>query len=180
VLGGPNEADYYELKCVDSNLDTNGNKRRYETGTVRAPGKWIKADDPSFKPDMQFAAVRAAPARPNPPRAPAAAGGARSGTLPDGRYTCQIWIGSMLSTLGFVDIKGRSYRGPSHTPGGPFKPLATDASGRVLWNPNFSSLAAAGATITGTRITGSAAKPSFNVDYTTRSGFKESLTCSRV
>jgi hypothetical protein len=99
--------------------------------------------------------------------------------LPDGRYTCQIWIGSMLSTLGHVDIKGRSYRGPSHTPAGPFKPLATDAAGRILWQPNFSSLASAGAKITGTRITGTAAKPAFNVDYTTRSGFKESLTCSR-
>ena len=104
----------------------------------------------------------------------------RGATLPDGRYTCQIWIGSMLSTLGFVDIKGRSYRGPSHTPTGPFKPLATDAAGRILWHPNFSSLASAGATITGTRITGTAAKPAFNVDYTTRSGFKESLTCSRA
>ena len=103
-----------------------------------------------------------------------------SGTsLPDGRYTCQIWIGSMLSTLGYVDIKGRTYRGPSHTPTGAFKPLAIDATGRMTWSPNFSSLASAGATITGSRVSGTAAKPAFNVDYTTARGYKESIECSR-
>jgi hypothetical protein len=113
------------------------------------------------------------------PLAASAAAGPGAAALPDGRYTCQIWIGSMLSTLGHVDIKGRSYRGPSHTPSGPFKPLAYDAAGKLLWTPNFSAMASAGQKITGTRITGSAAKPAFNVDYIGRSGMKDSLTCSR-
>lgn len=103
-----------------------------------------------------------------------------SGTsLPDGRYTCQIWIGSSLSTLGYVDVKGRTYRGPSHSPTGPFKPLALDGAGRMTWSPNFSSLAATGATITGSRVSGTAARPAFTVDYTTGRGYKESMDCTR-
>jgi len=100
-------------------------------------------------------------------------------SLPDGRYTCQIWIGSMLSTMGHVDVKGRSYRGPSHTPSGPFRPLQIDGSGKMTWEPNFSQLKAAGATITGSRVSGTAAKPAFRIDYTTARGYREAMDCTR-
>lgn len=103
----------------------------------------------------------------------------RAGALPDGRYTCQIWIGSMLSTLGKVDIKGRTYRGPSQAPSGAFKPLNIDSSGKINWSPTFSQLAAAGATITDSRVSGTAAKPAFEVNYTTARGYKESMECTR-
>ena len=94
IKAGPNQADYYELNCLDAHLQTDGKtKRRYETGITRAPGKWIKTDDPSFKPDMQFAAVRAAKAAPaaRPDPAPAAAGGPAK----RGLYTCFMWIGAV-------------------------------------------------------------------------------------
>jgi len=108
-----------------------------------------------------------------------AQGGQRGSALPDGRYTCQIWIGSMLSSLGKVDIKGRSYRGPSHTPSGAFKPLKMDGAGNIDWSPKFSQLSATGATINGSRVSGTAAKPAFEIDYTTARGYKESMECTR-
>jgi hypothetical protein len=104
---------------------------------------------------------------------PAAGGGGAS--LPDGRYACRIWIGSMLSTLGKVDIKGRTYRGPSHTPSGAYKPFSV-VNGQIQWEPNFSQLAATGARITGTRV--SAGGRGFEVDYLTARGNRESMECS--
>lgn len=111
-----------------------------------------------------------------PPLSPAHAQEVGAGTLADGRYICQIWIGSMLSTLGKVDIKGRTYRGPSHTPAGPFKPFAVK-NDEISWPLNFSQIAAAGGRITGARV--SKGGRSFVVSYVTKSGFKEGMECAR-
>jgi hypothetical protein len=49
----------------------------------------------------------------------------------------------------------------------------------MTWEPNFSQLRAVGATITGSRVSGTAAKPAFKVDYTTARGYRESMDCTR-
>ncbi|MEO7053687.1 MAG: hypothetical protein ABI191_01825 [Rhizomicrobium sp.] len=111
-----------------------------------------------------------------PPKAPEAATGK---SLPAGMYACQIWSGSMLMTLGKVEIKGATYRGPSNTPTGPFKPLVIDAAGMMSWSPNFSQLASTGAVITRSRISGTPAQPAFTVEYTTGRGYRESMDCTK-
>lgn len=116
-----------------------------------------------------------APAAKSPAKAPAATGK----TLPNGLYTCQIWSGSMLMTLGKVEIKGATYRGPAHTLSGPYKPLKIDGAGQMTWTPNFSQLASTGAVITGSRISGTAAAPAFTVEYKTGRGYNESMDCTR-
>ncbi len=111
----------------------------------------------------------------------AAPASAFAGKLPDGRYDCRILIGSARSSVGIVEVKGNSYRGPSHSPGGAWKPLSIDAAGVLRWQPNFSQISATGATITGSRVSKPVGgRPSFAVDYTTRSGWKESMDCTRV
>jgi len=105
-------------------------------------------------------------------------GGAK--TLPDGRYACQMWIGRSLSTLGYVDIKGQSYRGPSQSPSGPFKPMTIDGDGRIGWATTFSQITASGGTILGSRVSSTARSgPAFSVDYRTASGYRETIDCTR-
>ena len=100
-------------------------------------------------------------------------------TLPDGRYACQMWIGRSLSTLGYVDIKGQAYRGPSQSPSGSFKHMTIDGNGRIGWSPTFSQITAAGGAIQGSRVSGTAKSPAFSVDYTTAPGYKETIDCTR-
>lgn len=113
VLSGPNEYGNYEVNCLDSHLDTYSKKVRYES-RVQVPAKWIKPDDPSFKPDMQFAAVRPAAvvpaARPSPPPAPATVGGPAK----PGAYSCFMWIGPVqtgyLSRVPGFTLTAAGYR----------------------------------------------------------------------
>lgn len=116
-------------------------------------------------------------APPAPPQA------ATSTALPDGTYACTTWIfgagGGRSIVLGYVEISGGTYRGPSQTPSGPFQPLPIDGAGEISWSPNFSSLAAAGSTIGRSYVSGKPGAPAFTVEYRNASGSRESMDCVR-
>jgi hypothetical protein len=110
VIRGPEANNYFVLNCLQWFLDHNGKKKRYEAVT-RVSGDWIKPNDPSFEPDMQFASVRAAAAtaaRPAPPRAaPVQAAG---GPAKAGSYHCVFFINGMLQTVPGFTLIGNGYR----------------------------------------------------------------------
>jgi hypothetical protein len=101
-----------------------------------------------------------------------------AGSLPDGRYTCVGWIGSSAVTFGFVDIKGRSYRGPSHDVSGPFAPFSVAAGGALTWSRGFGEFNSNGVRYQSAKIV-PGNKPRFDVQYTTASGGAEVLNCER-
>jgi hypothetical protein len=90
-MGGPNPSGYYDLDCAQWYLDQNGVKRRYMKRNL-VGAAWIKANDPSFEPDMQIAAVRrsanAPAAAPDHNAAPARAAPGDGGPVPLGNYQC--------------------------------------------------------------------------------------------
>ena len=115
VVRGPEANNYFVLNCLKSYVDHNGKMKRYEAAS-RASGDWIKPDDPSYRPDMQFALVRAGAAdaaRPAPPRvvAQAAAGGAAA----PGSYHCVFFTNGILQTVPGFTLTGNGYR---HQSGG--------------------------------------------------------------
>lgn len=180
--------------CGCANLDANGDRRitldEYLAGSARSASRPatiddaaaedadLDIDDDSDAPDAADAAAAAKPAA--KAAAPAAAAPkATATTLPNGLYTCNIWMGQSLISLGKVEVKSGTYRGPAGTPSGPYKPLVIDGAGQMSWSPQFSQLAATGATITGSRISGTPAKPAFTVEYLTGRGYRESMDCTR-
>ena len=115
VVRGPEPNNYFVLNCLKSYVDHHGKMKRYEA-VSRASGDWIKADDPSYRPDMQFALVRASAAdaaRPAPPRAVAQA--AAGGAAQSGSYHCVFFTNGMLQTVPGFTLTGNGYR---HQSGG--------------------------------------------------------------
>lgn len=182
--------------CGCSNLDANGDRRitldEYLAGAGRSASRPATTDDPAAEDaDLDIdddsdapgadtdAAAAAKPASKLPTPATATTPKATAVTLPNGLYTCNIWMGQSLTSLGKVEIKAGTYRGPANTPSGAYKPLVIDGAGQLSWSPQFSQLAATGATITGSRISGTPAKPAFTVEYLTGRGYRESMDCTR-
>lgn len=110
VIRGPEANNYFVLNCLQSYVDHNGKMKRYEA-VSRAHGDWIKPNDPSFRPDMQFASVRAGAAaviRSAPARAaPQAAAG---GPAKPGSYHCVFFVNGMLQTVPGFTLTGNGYR----------------------------------------------------------------------
>ena len=112
VMGGPDANGYYDMNCLQFYVDQRGKKVRSE-GRTGVSRNWIKPDDPSFQPDMQFAAVRAAAAapkesiRPVQQRAtPAPAGGPAK----PGSYNCVFFSNGMLQTVPGFTLTAAGYR----------------------------------------------------------------------
>jgi hypothetical protein len=111
VLRGPEANGWFALNCLQSYVDHNGKTKRYERES-RAHMDWIKPNDAAFRPDMNFASVRAAAsapaARSAPPRvAPQAAAG---GPAKPGSYHCVFFINGMLQTVPGFTLTGGGYR----------------------------------------------------------------------
>ncbi len=129
------------------------------------PAKTADVAKPALTPAPRQVAVLS--------QASSAAGGR---TLADGVYACSAWLGSSLMSLGEVEVRGGQYRGPSHDQSGTFRPLDIDGAGRMTWSPNFSQLAAAGATLGRSQLNDDGG---FTVEYLTARGYRESLECAR-
>lgn len=115
VVRGPEPNNYFVLNCLKSYVDHNGKMKRYEAAS-RASGDWIKADDPSFRPDMQFASVRASMAEAARPVAPRAVVQATTGgSAQPGSYHCVFFTNGMLQTVPGFTLTGNGYR---HQTGG--------------------------------------------------------------
>jgi hypothetical protein len=110
VRSGPGASGYYSLDCADDHAGTDGKMKR-TVRTVSVPGQWIKADDPSFRPDMQVGSARAEAARdaaPRPTSAPPPANGAAS-AVAAGSYECWAFNTSRMN-LNFQVTGPGAYR----------------------------------------------------------------------
>jgi hypothetical protein len=111
VLGGPERNDYYPLECVDE-IAGPDDKKRLIVSKTSTPGKWIKADDPSFRPDLQLDKARAQVAQREaaakaPPKAAPPDGTAK--VVAKGSYEC--WgNGQARMLLNFTVTGGGSYK----------------------------------------------------------------------
>jgi hypothetical protein len=90
VLGGPERNDYYPLECVDEVAGAD-DKKRLIVSKTSTPGKWIKADDPAFRPDLQLDKARTQVAQREsaakaPPKAAPPDGAAKE--VAKGSYEC--------------------------------------------------------------------------------------------
>ncbi len=101
-----------------------------------------------------------------------------SGTLPEGRYTCMGWIGPRAVNFGFVEVKGQSYRGPSHSSSGDFAPFTVSADGALTWSKGFGEFNNNGTKYQSAKVV-PGQKPHFTVHYLTASGRAEALDCGR-
>ena len=115
-----------------------------------------------------------------PVAAPLAQTGSPQGgaSLPDGRYTCSEFIGNALAIFGFVDIRGRTYRGPSHAPTGGFAPFSLDKDGVIRWGGPFGELDSGDAHVMESVVV-AGHKPIFFVSYVGPGGNSERLDCVR-
>ncbi len=101
-----------------------------------------------------------------------------AGVLPDGRYTCLGMIGASTVTFGFVDIKGQTYRGPSHSPSGAYAPFTIGADNAITWSRGFGEFNRDnGVTYKSAALVPGKAR--FKVSYTTARGYSENLDCGR-
>jgi hypothetical protein len=98
-----------------------------------------------------------------------------AGRLADGRYTCNGWIGNMISNFGTVEVKGATYRGMNKALSGPFKPFTVTGNAISFASP-FGSLESLGKIKTVTLTPGKT--PAFTVNYTTARGYAEALDCT--
>lgn len=72
----------YELECADEYRAPDGMVRTLNT--VSVPPKWVKADNPAFRPDMQIAAIRAEMEKRKSGNAAKSAAAKASAAKPDG------------------------------------------------------------------------------------------------
>ena len=106
----------------------------------------------------------------------ATAATARPPRLGDGHYTCQMALGSNFVTYGFIDIRGRTYRGPSLGPGGPFAAFSLSPTGVIQWSRGFGAVGTNGAQLGITEVTQT---DHFVVHYFTPHGNPGALDCGR-
>lgn len=99
--------------------------------------------------------------------------------LADGRYACTGRMGSQLVTFGFVDIKGKTYRGPSHAPSGAYAPFTMGDDGEIVWSKGFGEFHRDNGVTYESAKAVAGDKPRFRVKYRTASGRAEALDCGR-
>lgn len=110
VVRGPEANNYYVMNCLKSYVDHNGNKKRYEA-VSRVSGNWIKPDNSSYQPDMQFALVRANASAPTRTSAqPAAPPSPSGGSASAGSYHCVLFVNGILQTVPGFTLTGAAYR----------------------------------------------------------------------
>jgi hypothetical protein len=96
--------------------------------------------------------------------------------LGDGHYTCQMRLGSAIVTYGFVDIRGRTYRGPSLGSGGTFATFSLSSTGVIQWSRGFGAVGSNGGQLGTTEVTQT---DHFVVHYFTPRGSPNVLDCGR-
>ena len=108
VVGGPHENDYYNLDCADEHAGVDDRMIKV-VKRFAVPGKWIKANNPAYRPDMQVAAIRAAQAAVAPAKPAAARAASKIAGLRTGEYACYGVGGKVLIGLGFKVLPSSAY-----------------------------------------------------------------------
>jgi hypothetical protein len=117
--------------------------------------------------------VAAAPAAPQGQRVVAAAPAA--GAIPSGHYGCLFGSGG---SPGYVDIRGGTYRGPTLTASGAFRPYAMGAMNSITWTAGFGEFNVISSEYMG--ISGDTThRPWFAVLYRTPGGGNDRLDCEQ-
>lgn len=94
---------------------------------------------------------------------------------PDGTYTCIMLSGSMLMTLGTLEIDGDRYRGFSPTEWAEYSMTGTDG---IRWHGTFSGLPDGYTLNEGQLTTDSQGGPMVRVNYTSVSGWSQTVDCT--
>ena len=95
--------------------------------------------------------------------------------LPEGTYTCVMLSGSMLMTLGTLDIDGDKYRGFSGSTWSTYR-MAADG---IDWTGRFAGMPE-GFVLKKGQLTGDGqGRPLIQVYYTSVSGWSQVIDCTR-